>query len=337
MKLLIVTQVMDKNHPILGFFHRWVEEFAKDFDEIHVICLEKGECDLSRHVRVYSLGKEDGENNIKYVFRFYKYFGHVYFKKDIDFVFFHMGAVFTLFAIPFALLRHFKKVPFYWWKAHGYIGLRERVSLLFVDEVVTSTASGFQLNTKKRRVVGQAIDTSFFTPSKESSGKKRVLFVGRVMPVKHLEVFAEVAKQLIQKGYSFTIVGPVGDDSYMRTLQPLFQSAEVEYRGGLPYDELPDLYRQYDFFLNTSLTHSMDKTVLEAALCGCIPLTANRAFKELLQPYGLYFNDQDVDGYVEKIISTDTRTTIAVTQALQTDIRAQHSLHTFTQRIFDIV
>lgn len=336
MKLLIVTQVMDKNHPILGFFHRWVEEFAKHFEEVHVICLEKGECNLPEHVHVYSLGKENRERKIKSLYHFYKHFSDIYFKKDVNFVFFHMGAVFTLVAIPFALIRRFKKVEFYWWKAHGYIGLRERLSLWFVDRVVTSTASGFPLRTKKRKIIGQAIDTSLFVPTEGKFFEKRVLYVGRIMPIKHVEVFIDVAKKLTQKGFSFTIVGPVGDSEYMTKLQPSLRAVGVKYIGSLPHGALPALYRQNDFFLNTSLTHSMDKTVLEATLCGCIPLTANHAFKELLEPYGLYFKNQDVDSYVRKINSISETPVPEQSADLRQTILRQHSLDTFTQRVFDL-
>ena len=38
MKLLIITQKVDSADPILGFFHQWVEEFAKH--------CEFGHCDL---------------------------------------------------------------------------------------------------------------------------------------------------------------------------------------------------------------------------------------------------------------------------------------------------
>jgi len=37
MKLLIITQAVDKNHPVLGFFHRWVEELAMHFVHIFVV------------------------------------------------------------------------------------------------------------------------------------------------------------------------------------------------------------------------------------------------------------------------------------------------------------
>ena len=64
MRLLICTQAIDKNDPILGFFHRWVIEFAKHFEHISVICLREGTHTLPENVSVYSLGKEGGESSI---------------------------------------------------------------------------------------------------------------------------------------------------------------------------------------------------------------------------------------------------------------------------------
>lgn len=58
MKLLIVTQVIDTEHPILGFFHRWCSEFAKNCEHVHIICLQAGKHSLPANVTVHSLGKE---------------------------------------------------------------------------------------------------------------------------------------------------------------------------------------------------------------------------------------------------------------------------------------
>ena len=73
MKLLILTQKVDKNDTTLGFFHRWIEEFSKNYEKIIVICLYKGEYNLPQNVEVYSLGKERGVSKIGYVLNFYKY------------------------------------------------------------------------------------------------------------------------------------------------------------------------------------------------------------------------------------------------------------------------
>ena len=72
MKLLIVTQKVDKNDPILGFFHRWIEEFARHVEFVTVICLGVGEYSLPVNVKVLSLGKEKKKSRLKYIFMFYK-------------------------------------------------------------------------------------------------------------------------------------------------------------------------------------------------------------------------------------------------------------------------
>ena len=58
MKILICTQKVDLNDDILGFFHSWIAEFAKQCEKVTVICLYKGEYDLPGNVKVLSLGKE---------------------------------------------------------------------------------------------------------------------------------------------------------------------------------------------------------------------------------------------------------------------------------------
>ena len=58
MKLLIITQKVDINDDLLGFFHGWIAEFVRQCEQVTVICLQKGEYDLPRNVRVLSLGKE---------------------------------------------------------------------------------------------------------------------------------------------------------------------------------------------------------------------------------------------------------------------------------------
>ena len=279
MKLLICTQAVDKNHPILGFFHRWIEEFAKHFDEVHIICLQKGVFSFPPHVYVYSLGKEGGESKIKYLFRFYKYFARVFFVSKVEYVFYHMGAIYNIIGAPFYFVRTLFGTRFYWWKAHGYISITARLGLLFVDTVLTSTETGFAVKTKKKRIVGQAIDTELFSFGSQSNRKKEVVFVGRIMPVKHLEDFIDTAKILLSENsdLKFTVIGPYRDDDiyYSQLKEKCISenvSDHIKFTGPKTQEELVHIYQNASVFLNTSMTHSMDKTVLESSLCGCVPV-----------------------------------------------------------------
>ena len=94
MRLLIITQKVNKNDPILGFFHRWIEEFAKRFEKLTVICLEKGEYSLPENVRVLSLGKEEGRSKAEYLSRFYRYIWEE--RNNYDAVFVHMNQEYVL-------------------------------------------------------------------------------------------------------------------------------------------------------------------------------------------------------------------------------------------------
>src|SRR5581483_12297211 len=89
MKLLILTQKVDKNDPVLGFFHGWLREFANHFEFITVIALGVGEYELPQNVRVLSLGKESGVSKLKYLSRFYKYIWQE--RKNYEKVFVHMN------------------------------------------------------------------------------------------------------------------------------------------------------------------------------------------------------------------------------------------------------
>ena len=71
MKLLILTQVVDKDDLYLGFFHRWIEMLAPHHEHIHVICLKGGVYTLPENVSVHSLGKEKGYSQFRYIKNFF--------------------------------------------------------------------------------------------------------------------------------------------------------------------------------------------------------------------------------------------------------------------------
>ena len=134
-KLLILTQKVDKNDPILGFFHRWIEEFAKYCEKITVICLQKGEYNLPENVKVLSLGKEEISQKLKvykvkskllFIFNFYKYIWHE--RKNYDTIFVHMNQEYVLLGGIFWKLFG-KKI--YMWRNHAKGGWLTRLAIFF--------------------------------------------------------------------------------------------------------------------------------------------------------------------------------------------------------------
>ena len=158
MKLLIVTQKVDQNDDVLGFFHDWLIEFAKQCEKITVICLNKGAYDLPENVKVLSLGKETGESRIKYLVNFYKYIWQE--RKNYDIVFVHMNQIYVVLGgVIWRLLK--KKIGF--WYAHGQVGIGLKLAEKLTNYIFTPTADSFRVASKKINVLGHGIDTEKFS------------------------------------------------------------------------------------------------------------------------------------------------------------------------------
>jgi glycosyltransferase involved in cell wall biosynthesis len=346
MKLLICTQVVDKNHPILGFFHNWVLEFAGHFDEVHVICLEKGEYEFPPHVFVYSLGKDEGVSKFTYLYRFYRHFAHIFFRVRVQFVFFHMGVAYNNLAVPFFLLRRLFGTKFYWWKTHGTLTPFGRLALLCVDAVYTASKYSFPLETPKKRVVGHAIDIDAKVPDfhLEKVTPPILLFVGRISPVKRVEIVIETAELLYKKGIpcQVRIVGVMHDSEYAKKLNVKIESSQIAHLitivGPRKYDELSLEYQNATVLLNPSETGGIDKVVLEAMKFGVPPLALRATYGELLEPFGLAIEKQDVFLYAETAqkLLQDASLRVGLQTRLHNEVVLHHALSTLSRRIFNI-
>lgn len=279
MKLLILTQKMDVNDDNLGFFHRWVEEFAKQCESVIVLCLFEGEHHLPKNVRVLSLGKEDGVSRFKYLKRFYTYIWRE--RKNYDAVFVHMNQIYVILgALLWRMLN--KRVGF--WYAHGKMGWTVIKAAILSHVVFTSTAEGFRLPLK-RHIVGQGIDGSMFAvkESYEIGSEYRIVTAGRITGAKHIDEMIRIIAALCAKGIptTLTVIGS-GDSAQVEELkvQAKDAGAPVEFLGGMSYTNLAKTLRDYDVFLNLGTTGSLDKAILDAAAAGLPVVTPNAGLKD---------------------------------------------------------
>lgn len=278
MKLLICTQTIDKNDPILGFFHRWVEEFAKHFDAIQVICLKEGDHSLPKNVTVHSLGKESGESFFKYVTRFYRYLFTL--QGSYDRVFVHMNPHYIMLGGIWWMLA---RTPIYFWRNHARMNIMTRIAARFASLVFYTSPFACTSRYAHARQMPVGIDTNLFVVHEETEDKntrpKKILFLGRVSPVKRVEVFIETAKYL-SPAYEFHIYGdaPKKDLTYYET-QRAQAGTNVFFHTGVTNTETPEVYRMHDLYVNLTPEGSMDKTVFEAAACGVPVLVSNTSFR----------------------------------------------------------
>ncbi len=345
MKLLITTQAVDRDDPILGFFHGWLLEFAKHFERIDVICLREGVHTLPPHVYMHSLGKENGVNRIKYVVRFYYYFSKVFFSCRPDYVFYHMGAVYNVLGAPFFLLRRLSNTKFYWWKTHGKVkALKETLALAFVDRVFTAGSKSFNRKTEKVVVVGHAIDTERFTKHESAlHTSSSCLMVGRIVPIKKIEVALRAFTRISNKAnLSLTLLGSPDSVLYEETLKQYCLKhalTMVNFLGSRKQTEMPAFYAASGILLHPAYEAGFDKAVLEAMATGVIPLTSIPSFEPILRPYGLFVAPEDDMGYADAIMrivrmTEDERETLR--NVLRAIVVSKHSVTTIPSRIFGV-
>lgn len=263
MKLLVITQKVDKNDPILGFFHRWLEEFAKNFEKVTVICLEIGEYNLP-NVSIYSLGKEEKKSKIQYLFRFYKYIWQE--RKNYDSVFIHMNQEYIILGWKsWALLGK----PIYLWRNHAHGDLMTRLAVFLSHKVFYTSSSSFTARFKKAVKMPVGIDTDFFKPDPSIARvPDSVLFLGRISPVKKVLEFVEWFNALDKK-FTATIAGPVlPKDKGYEELVKKNASDRIKFIGAVTQDEALKLYQSHEIYVNKTPAGSFDKTIVEAMACG---------------------------------------------------------------------
>ncbi|MDO8558241.1 MAG: glycosyltransferase family 4 protein [bacterium] len=304
-RLLIITQKVDKDDAVLGFFHRWLEEFAKHLEKVEVLCLYEGTHALPKNVSVYSLGKEKGYSKIRQLFRFWKFCFAL--TRKIDGVFVHMNAIYVLLGWVFWKMRG---VNIFLWRNHPEGGWLARLAYVLAHRIFYTSPHAHAARFPRAQRMPAGIDTDFFRKDERvSRTPNSILFLGRISPVKHIEIVLEAAKLLDAGGSSFTlsVVGsaPKADDVYEAKIHelalPLFKKGIVKFVPAVRNTDTPHIYNAHEIFINATPTGSYDKTILEAMACGTIPLVCNRSFAEILSK-DLVFSEGDTHDLAQKLI-----------------------------------
>lgn len=317
MKLLIITQIVDLNNPVLGFFHRWIEEFSKHYEKITVICLQKGEYNLPKNVKVLSLGKEQGVSKLKYFWRFYKYIWQE--RKNYDAVFAHMNMEYVLLGGIFWRILG-KKISL--WYTHKSVNLKLKISEKLSNVIFSASKESFKIKTNKLQIVGHGIPIELFKNPNRINYKKgdklRIISVGRITPIKNLDILIKACGILKKKGLAFevSLVGPIIDEKDKKYFEYLKQlilennlNKEIKFLGSISNNKIAEYYWKNDLSVNLCPTGGVDKAVLESMASELLTLASNVAFAEYFGKYkdNLMFKKKDTEDLADKIINLTSR------------------------------
>ncbi|PIR91865.1 hypothetical protein COX74_01410 [bacterium (Candidatus Gribaldobacteria) CG_4_10_14_0_2_um_filter_41_16] len=293
MKLLVITQKVDQNDDLLGFFHGWIYEFANCAEKVTVVALGVGEYHLPENVKVLSLGKEAGQSKLKYLFRFYKYIWSE--RKNYDTVFAHMNKEYVIMG---GLLWRLTGKKIGLWYVHKEVSFQLRLAELLANIIFTSSEESFNLPSKKLKIIGHGIDLEQFSYSPRPDHREnfRIIYVGRISRIKNQKLLIEAINFLVNKNsiknIKVDLVGsPVYQDDqvYQDELIWIIKSNKLEnyinFCGSVPHKDIAEVYQRADLSVNLCPTGGMDKAVLESMAGGLPVILLNETFANILENY----------------------------------------------------
>lgn len=281
MKLLIVTQAVDTQDPVLGFFHEWIRELAGRFESVEVICLKEGEYALPDNVRVHSLGKEKGKkSSFMYALRFLSLAWKL--RGSYDAVFVHMNQEYVLLAGSLWKLLGKKA---YLWRNHYAGSFLTDLAAMYCAKVFYTSKSSYSARYPHALQMPVGVDTKRFAPDESRRAPRSILFLARMAPSKRPQMLVEALEALHAQGISFkaSFVGsPLEEykDFYRLLVERAQALGEVSFLPAVTHERAAELYKEHAIFVNTSPPGMLDKTIFEAAASGCRVYAASTDVRE---------------------------------------------------------
>jgi glycosyltransferase involved in cell wall biosynthesis len=324
MRLLILTQKVDKNDAILGFFHDWLVAFAQRCDFLTVIALSVGEHTLPNNVRVYSLGKEKGAGKIERLIRFYELLFETL--PRFDSVFVHMNPIYVVLG---GLLWRLNGKQVSLWYTHRSVDMKLRIATLLSHLIFTASPEGCRVGGHKVHAVGHGIDVARFSGALRAhfpgeGASIRILHVGRITPIKNCDTLLKATRALktkLSRRFSVTFVGAPStqaDEVYATKLADVVKSENLEdtvgFTGAVRNIDMPPLYATADLTVNLAPTGGLDKAVLESMAAGIPVLVSNEAYRSILgiDADVLMFPERDTDTLAIRIQNLIDQGTLSI-------------------------
>ena len=159
-----------------------------------------------------------------------------------------------------------------------------------LNSIVTSTFGSCPYTGNKVKILGQAIDEKVFKFKIHKIGAPyKFVHIGRTDPSKDINKLIRFVEYVNSTGYesTFTIVGRPSNPKFnfhMQDLQNLREDLKepfrVVFREPVERNSVPDFLESFSIFIHAFIG-SLDKTLIEATLCGIPVLTINHEYRNI--------------------------------------------------------
>ena len=346
-KILVLNIATDSKDTSLGFAISWLNEFSKNYLEVDVITLNKGDTSaLNENINIYEINKN--KSKLFAVSNFYKTINLLTKKNNYEFCFSHMSAIMMLASYPVLLIRKLKSI--FWYTHAGPKNLFNKLILfkasLLASKIITASENSFPLKSKKVTPIGHAIDYKTFYKKIDSFSKKDFAIVSRISRSKNIEESIEgFLNSSASKSSSILIIGgPLTnkDEDYYEYLLNIYKEHKnVSFIGPVPHSELVNYLKNVSFNINNTDKGFYDKSVLETSVNGIINFYKNIDYdKNIPSKYheNLKFDGSptDLSNKISSIFSLDQNEFLEIIEHSQEEIKNE-SLDTLLKRITRVI
>ena len=359
MRLVVVTQVVDADHPALAQTVDIVGALAGRCEHVTVICDSVGRHDLPANVsfRTFASGSKAGRG-----LRFERALAGTL-RSRPDAVLVHMVPTFLVLAAPLARPA---RVPLLLWYTHWHAGRSLRLATRLADRVLSVDRRSFPLDTPKVRGIGHAVDVERFRPQareslrgsepqRPSDGPLRLLALGRFARWKGYGTLLDGFRLAREAGLEATLElrGPVLTDDERRHRAELAErvAADESLVGSVTLappvarDEIPGLLAGVDLLVSATEpvgAETLDKVVYEAAACAVPVLASNTALAEFLGglPLELCFAARDPEDLARALLAVAAagpEARAAAGAELRRRVERSHSLDSWADAVIESV
>lgn len=332
---------MNESHPLLSHQVDVVRKLALNFRKITVLTAEGSSASFPENVVVIDLRwkpKKPISNSLTFLTKL----NYVLKYDRPDVVFSHMTDVQSSLASP--LLR-IKAIPHFLWYAHksksGYL----KFSNLFVSKILTSTRGSCPLVGPKIEIIGQAIDFDYFYQQpRDIPIRNKWVHLGRSDPSKGIATILETFSQMKEshENLTLTFIGNASTIKFNNDLNLLkvqyaaeIKSGKVIFSNSIPRKILPTTLAKYNLFIH-SYNGSLDKSILEAVVCGLPVVTVNQEF---LEQFGSW-SGKPTPTLLDELMACLTKDAQEITSRVkiqQKTVRANHSLDNWIIKLSQVL
>jgi len=150
--------------------------------------------------------------------------------------------------------------------------------IIAVSSALKNKIADFGISTNKISVIPNAVNINDFLAGFKDTNEFKILFVGRLVPVKGLEYLIEamerVTKEIPQATLTIVGDGPLRKE-LEKVVEELSMQDKIRFAGMQPHSKIPKYMQEADLFVLPSLSEGLPLVLLEAMAASTPVVTTN--------------------------------------------------------------